>query len=140
MNQWASMTETEQLARVWSHVDKSGECWTWDVGKRYGSACFKGRRWQAHRLIWTLTNGSIPDDMCVLHRCDNPKCVKPSHLFLGTQKLNVRDAIQKGRHTCNRLIAQTHCKRGHEFTPENTRLIPYRSCRKCESLRRRRAA
>jgi hypothetical protein len=52
---------------------------------------------QAHRYAWLLTNGSIPPGMCVLHRCDNPPCVNPSHLWIGTLKDNVQDMLRKGR-------------------------------------------
>jgi hypothetical protein len=59
-----------------------------------------GWRIYAHRIAWWLANGKIPTGMSVLHRCDNPRCVNPAHLFLGTTKDNMHDAIQKGRKNC----------------------------------------
>lgn len=85
----------------WSHVQKSSGCWEWQKSVshgKYGQAYVRGRRWAAHRLSWTLTNGAIPPGLKVCHRCDNMKCVRPDHLFLGTQADNLRDMRQKGRH------------------------------------------
>jgi hypothetical protein len=65
--------------------------------KGYGRISHKGINNYAHRLSWEIHNGPIPDDLCVLHRCDIPPCVRPDHLFLGTRKDNIIDAMQKGR-------------------------------------------
>lgn len=87
--------------RFWSKVDKSRECWIWTGACRptgYGN--FKIASWQtrsAHRVSWELHNGPIPDGMCVLHHCDVPACVRPDHLFLGTNKDNTQDMMCKGR-------------------------------------------
>jgi len=95
-------------ARFWSKVDKSAGpdgCWLWTAGKfRQGYGCFDvaGKSVKAHRTAYTLTNGQIPHDgsahgLCVCHRCDNPPCCNPAHLFLGTHIDNVRDRENKGR-------------------------------------------
>lgn len=93
--------------RFWEKVRKTPEtdgCWLWTahtVGWGYGSirARVRGRwsRCYAHRLSWELHHGEIPDGLQVLHRCDQPLCVRPDHLFLGTQADNIADKIAKGR-------------------------------------------
>lgn len=77
-------------------------CWAWTgrvlPGPRgYGSLKVDGRETLAHRLMWELTNGPIPDGLCVCHRCDNPPCCNPAHLFIGTHTDNMRDSARKGR-------------------------------------------
>lgn len=93
------MSETVNR-RFWSKVRRvSGGCWLWTGARnRYGLFRLNGKVRKAHRVAWELTNGPIPDGLNVLHTCDNPPCVRPSHLFLGTQAENVRDMWAKGRH------------------------------------------
>lgn len=89
--------------RLWSRVDKKGECWVW-LGHR-GRAGYgyigRGRKSEGialvHRVAYELEVGPIPDGLFVCHRCDNPPCVRPDHLFVGTQQDNMRDALLKGR-------------------------------------------
>lgn len=94
--------------RFWKKVlkTKKNKCWEWSGaldGGGYGSfrigSMLDGTRKKvrAHRVAWELTNGPVPAGYCVLHRCDNPKCVRPDHLFLGTQRDNVLDMIKKNR-------------------------------------------
>lgn len=63
----------------------------------YGVIGYEGKHWRAHRLVWTLTNGPIPDGMYVCHRCDTPSCVNPHHMFLGTPRDNTHDMFSKNR-------------------------------------------
>lgn len=88
-------------ARFWAKVDKSEECWIWTGSRQYsGYGRFGGSAGHpvgAHRFAYELTYGPIPDGLFVCHRCDNPPCVRPDHLFLGTVTDNNRDTDSKGR-------------------------------------------
>lgn len=78
-------------------------CWEW-TGSRsrgYGQMKLNGRIQRAHRAAYAFFVGEIPASLFVLHHCDNPSCVKPSHLFLGTQADNMQDAVRKGRRAVN---------------------------------------
>ena len=63
----------------------------------YGVKRFNGQTHRAHRVAWMEVHGSIPEGMCVLHKCDNPPCININHLFLGTQADNIKDCIEKNR-------------------------------------------
>ena len=123
----------------WAKVEKrtGTDCWKWlgDPSRAgYGSLRVGGRNRLAHRVSYVLANGPIPSGMLVCHRCDNPSCVNPAHLFLGTHGDNTRDAIQKGRLDPGAFQRKkTHCPKGHEYSNENTRITHgSRSCRACE--------
>jgi hypothetical protein len=92
-----------QEERFWAKVIKTDVCWNWTGAKNpkgYGILHRSGKQARnilAHRVSWELHNGPIPEGMWVLHRCDNPECTRPDHLFLGTVIENMQDAAQKCR-------------------------------------------
>lgn len=97
-----SYTKTAAAAapRFTKHVEKTESCWLWRGAvdtAGYGDCWFRGRTTGAHRVSWQIFRGEIPDGLFVLHKCDNPICVNPDHLFLGTHSDNMQDASAKGR-------------------------------------------
>jgi len=97
------MANFKEPRRFWDKVDvrEVNECWEWlaykDGYSGYGQFGIHGRKWQAHRVAWILTYGPIPEGLHCCHHCDNPGCVNPYHLFLGTNRDNHLDAVRKGR-------------------------------------------
>lgn len=90
----------ELATRFWSHVAKSGDCWAWTGTRRrdgYGVFWDGERQVRAHRWAWESANGPIPSGRHLCHHCDNPPCVRPDHLFVGTQTDNMADMTRKGR-------------------------------------------
>jgi uncharacterized protein (DUF433 family) len=96
---------TTTQERFLNKVRKTNGCWIWTGAKNadgYGLLYFNGRHWSAHRYSWFLVHGFLPDSKAgdkrvVMHSCDNPTCVNPSHLSLGSRRENTRDMIRKGR-------------------------------------------
>lgn len=81
--------------------DEGGGCWSWLGGKNrqgYGKFSVGGSTKMAHRVSYEIYYKKIPEGMMVCHKCDNPECTNPEHLFLGNAAENMRDKIQKGRH------------------------------------------
>lgn len=92
--------KVSSIESFWSKVYKTDSCWIWTGAKeggRYGSLKVNGKNTKAHRYSWEIHNGKIPEGNVVMHSCDNPKCVNPDHLSVGTTKDNVTDRVQKGR-------------------------------------------
>lgn len=133
------------IERFLSFVDKQPDgCWQWTGcigGNGAGRAYFSlgARSLSASRVAWAIANGSSPTlDVC--HSCDNPSCVNPSHLWLGTHIENMRDMKAKGRASAGGKKALTHCKRGHPLSGDNLwlRWNGHRSCKTCNSIRQNR--
>jgi HNH endonuclease len=100
-----NMNPLSPEVRFWLRVQKSETCWLWTGAKvrgRYGQLMVENKLVYAHRFAYELAYGPIPQGIgyhgiCVCHRCDNPSCVRPDHLFLGTHQENISDRDAKGR-------------------------------------------
>ena len=121
-------TEPPVLAiRFWALVDRSGDCWLWLGGRTsagYGltAGSLTDRREYAHRIAYNLAHGAFPPDKLVLHRCDNPACFNPEHLFLGTQLDNLADCEAKGRRRGPQGIAHPRARLSDSIVADIRRL------------------
>lgn len=138
----------EQISRYWAKVNKGleNECWEW-VGaknsKGYGQFSINGKSTSTHRISYAMHHGEILPGLIVCHTCNNPPCVNPKHLYMGTNTDNMHQASQQKRFPEQH---KTHCKNGHEFTPENTIIrnqgnkkgrapgSTYRCCKECKRI------
>lgn len=103
MLQWVYM-KTKDIQRFWKYVNKQEGCWDWIGGIKStgrGNFWLNGKTEIAPRVSWAIHRGGLPK-LCVLHTCDNGRCVRPDHLFLGTLSDNTQDMLKKGRHVGNR--------------------------------------
>lgn len=130
-------------ARFWAKVSKSDDCWNWIGAKNnkgYGQFNVGGITKLAHRIGWEIQGASPPpENLCVLHKCDNPACIRADHLFIGTRSDNMKDCTQKGRnYKPNKLGERPCCVYGHAFTDKNTYWYGNtRQCRSCRAKRER---
>lgn len=108
--------------RFFKNVEKSDGCWAWTgavIKYGYGTIMIKKKLWLAHRLSLVVHGIDLPKKMDVCHKCDNPNCVNPTHLFLGTHQDNMIDMVQKGR--ANRPFGAKHAN--HVLSDDNIREI-----------------
>lgn len=120
-------------------VDKLTSCWLWQKSKTnknpsrsYGVSFIRGQKILATHLSWIFAYGKIKKGYYICHKCDNPSCVNPEHLFLGTQSDNMQDCVRKNRVTRRGQSWKTHCKNGHPFNNKNTYFYPNGKWRKCK--------
>ena len=113
---WERTTFKPIADRLWRRTLKTETCWLWrGATGHFGHGQIMADRnveptrriLTAHRVSWELANGPIPDGLCVLHKCDVPRCVRPDHLFLGTKRDNMADAAAKGRSARGSRLPQT---------------------------------
>ena len=117
----SAIADTRFVDRFWAKVQRGAdvECWLWSgshTSAGYGNVKLTGGNEYAHRMAFMLTFGEISPGMFICHRCDNPGCVNPAHLFEGTQAENMRDAAVKGRFANSR---KTCCAKGHPLVEGN---------------------
>lgn len=121
---------SQREARFWSHVDRDGPppahrpelggCWLWTgalCGKGYGACAFGMRHVMTHRLSWELANGPIPEGLDVLHKCDVMRCVRPDHLYVGTQSDNNRDMWGRERRSHSKKLTADDVRAIREIWP-----------------------
>lgn len=115
--------DKKAIDRFWSRVQKTEKCWNWNSKSSHGYGSFPYfkngvlKNYRAHRVSWMISNGDIPQGKVICHKCDNPSCVRPDHLFLGTQRENILDMVSKGRGGWN-----PNNKLNHELANEIRRL------------------
>lgn len=114
---------------VLAKIDMSGDCWIWTASRKengYGQFNLGRKNWNAHRLVYLLSGGKIPDDFELDHLCRVRECVNPEHLEPVTRQVNVRRQFD--------MI--THCPLGHQYSEDNTYMWRgLRHCRTCRAIR-----
>ena len=127
----------EEIDKFKSKFDLASNCWNWNKStcrKGYGRFYARQRWWTASRISFVIYKGKIDYGKLVLHTCDNPPCVNPKHLYLGNEKDNANDCVNRNR---NPLSNKSHCKNGHLLSGMNCGVYKsnngnkYRRCKIC---------
>lgn len=123
------------MQRLWDKINKTSGCWVWTgaglTSRGYGLFWKDGKVQSAHRVVYELLVGEIPEGLTLDHLCRNRACVNPQHLEPVTQKVNTL----RGESLSAKYAQRTHCKNGHEYTTENTSLqYGWRRCNECNRI------
>ena len=123
-------------------VKAEGDCLVWTGSRNYKGYGRKNmgnkKNYRTHRLNWAYANDQeIPEGMFILHTCDNPPCLLPAHLWLGTHEDNMRDKAEKGRQSHTGRKKQEFCIRGHSLDVSYIRPNGQRQCRPCRAIRKK---
>lgn len=139
-----AIMDNKTLKNFLKKIQKTNYCWIWLAGKRNGYGRFMVNQTlkSAHRLSYEYYIGPIEGELLVCHKCDNPSCVNPKHLFLGTLSDNMQDCIKKKRYKnpiADKERNQIHCIKGHELIKENLYNLKNgkRGCKLCGRIRDR---
>lgn len=127
-----SKTDAEIMQHLWSKVSQQDGHWLWQGHKQggYGRLTVNGKRIMAHRLMYQLTFGPIPEGLVIDHLCRVRNCLRPSHM----EPVTVKENILRGEAPTAKYARQTHCKNGHPLSGSNLRVGKMqRHCRKCHA-------
>ena len=128
----------KKLIYIFSLSVKNQDCFelsNYKAQKRYRYFSFNGKPMSAHRIMFYCYYGFDPDKFTVCHKCDNPSCINPEHLFLGNTRSNILDCVKKGRHR-NQNTGKVFCKNGHDLTVKENVKIEKHGLRRCRPCRR----
>lgn len=136
------------MNRFFAKVQKTKTCWRWvgaGASSGYGQFYFDGKKYPAHRWLYSVTVEPIPKELFACHSCNNKWCVNPKHIYPATNTKNIHDAIRDGLWGTNQFQNRKRCIKGHAFSPTSERKWAHKStpgkirrCRICNTLRMRR--
>lgn len=136
------LINSKTIKLFFQKVLKTQFCWIWVGAKTddfYGRVRVNKRSIGAYRLSYLIHIGPIQEGLLVCHKCDNPMCVNPDHLFVGSMSDNIKDCVLKKRHgSYLKMIGKKECGRGHEWIEQNiySRKNGKKECLICKKMRR----